>query len=54
MARDKAGSSKVAKHGPYLAVLQYEAVAASTAYVLVDLSDSTNFRHLLTNAIVLK
>ncbi len=54
MARDKAGSSVIAKHAPYLAVLQAEAVAASTAYVLVDLSDSTNFRHFSTNAIVLK
>jgi hypothetical protein len=29
----------------YTAVLQAEAVAASTAYVLVDLSDTTNFPH---------
>ncbi len=54
MAKDWAGSSKVALVAPYLAVLQYEAVAASTPYVLVDLSDNTNFRHRLTNAVILK
>ena len=37
----------------YLAVLGAEAVAASTAYVLVDLSDTTNFPHANTRAIVL-
>lgn len=39
---------------PCWAVLGAEAVAASTAYVLVDLSDTTNFRHKDTNAIHLQ
>ena len=32
-------------------VLQAEAVDASTAYVLVDLSDTTNYRHTQTGAV---
>ena len=48
------GAQLQAKTGPFLAVLQAEAVAETTAYVLVDLSDTTNFRHASTNAILLK
>ena len=39
------------KSQPLLAVVGAEGVAASTAYVLVDLSDTTNYRHKDTNAI---
>jgi len=35
----------------YFASLGAEAVAASTPYVLVDLSDTTNFPHEMTNAL---
>ena len=35
----------------YVAILQIEAVAASTGYVLVDLSDTTNYPHDNTTAI---
>lgn len=38
----------------YHAVLQAEGVAASTPYVLVDLSDTTNFPHSHTGAVVVK
>lgn len=37
-----------------LALMGAEAVAASTAYVLVDLSDTTNFPHRHTNSIHLQ
>jgi len=54
MKRDFDGVQQVGKYGPFLAVLQIEAVAESTAYVLVDLSDTTNYSHNQSNAIVLK
>lgn len=39
----------VATRPVYLAHLNIEGQAASTAYVLVDLSDTTNYPHTLTN-----
>lgn len=54
MTKDTFGSTFVAKRGPFLAVLQIEGVAATTGYVLIDLSDTTNYRHYNTVAIVLK
>lgn len=54
MTKDTFGSTFVAKRGPYLAVLQIEACAATTGYVLVDLSDTTNYRHYNTVSVVLK
>lgn len=39
---------------PYFAHLDVVGVAADTWYILVDLSDSTNFPHYRTNNIVLK
>ncbi len=39
---------------PYQATLILAAVAADTPYVLVDLSDTTNFPHKLTNGLILK
>lgn len=38
----------------FVAALGAEGIDASTAYVLVDLSDSTNYPHNHTNAILLK
>ena len=37
----------------YIAVMNVEAIAASTAFVLVDLSDTTNYPHNLTSKIIL-
>ena len=54
LTRAQDGAVITGRTGPFLAVLQKEAVAGTTAYVLVDLSDTTNFRHSNTNAIVLK
>jgi len=52
--QDVKGNSIASKFAPYLAMFQIEAVAASTGYVLVDLSDTTNYPHSGTNAIILK
>jgi len=54
MKRVHDGVSLAGEYGPFLAVLQAEAVAATTAYVLVDLSDTTNFKHKFDNALILK
>jgi len=40
--------------GPFTAVLGIEALAASTMYQLIDLSDAVNFPHTGTTAIILK
>jgi hypothetical protein len=42
------------RYAPFLAVLYVNDVADSTPYVLVDLDDVTNYRHTLTNSIVLQ
>lgn len=39
---------------PFVAAMDFEAIAASTFYSLIDLSDTTNFRHKETSAIILK
>ena len=54
MKRVHDGVELIGAYGPFLAVLQAEAVAATTAYVLIDLSDTTNFKHKFTNALILK
>jgi len=49
-----AGNLEVIASGPFTAVLSADAVAASTMYQLIDLSDAANYPHTATGQIVLK
>ena len=49
-----AGNLEVIASGPFTAVLSADAIAASTMYQIIDLSDAANYPHTATNQLILK